>query len=341
MRPKVYALGLTAMAAALFLGTVTANITIDPQRVFGTGLLCSPLNQNDRYLALARYEEQADHYDALFLSSSRGGAFSIDELSRRMNGSRFARFSMPGAQVGEYLAILDHVIRGKADRNLRLSAVFMLLDIDSLGGRPVSKLGLQYQLPPALTGESMGRFRWRYLVAIQFQTWRGEITRAWNNCRGGGNRTERHASERSETDGLAPPDGLATPVGLSGKKTITAHANYSPQLAQLKDFVALCRQNNIRLTVALSPLHEQRLREYSAEDLKHAVDDVSNIVPVWYFASPHWLSSPDLWTDIGHFTPKVSEMMLERIFAERPPSELDDFGRLYGNQLENQSAELR
>src|SRR5262245_29262450 len=151
MRPKVYALGLTAMAAALFLGTVTANITIDPQRVFGTGLLCSPLNQNDRYLALARYEEQADHYDALFLSSSRGGAFSIDELSRRMNGSRFARFSMPGAQVGEYLAILDHVIRGKADRNLRLSAVFMLRDNDSLVGRPVWKLCLDNYLTPALT----------------------------------------------------------------------------------------------------------------------------------------------------------------------------------------------
>ena len=60
-----------AAAFAAFLAVVAANLAIDPQMVFGTGLFGASLNPNDRYQRFLEYEANADRYDGLLLGSSR------------------------------------------------------------------------------------------------------------------------------------------------------------------------------------------------------------------------------------------------------------------------------
>lgn len=322
MRPRTYALGLTTAAVALFTLTVAANLIVDPQQIFGTGVLGRPLNPNDRYQKFLSYEAQANSYDGLYFASSRG-VVPLDELSRLMEGVRFANFSIVGGQIVDYLAILDYVIREKVAKRSYLSAVFVQLDIDSFGDRPIANRALQYYWPPELTGESPARFEWRYLTAIQFSTWWGEIGRTWKRWQTLGLISQ--ASAQNSRDGTIA-SSPATPFELI---EITARPDYPRQLALLKQFVATCRTRNVNLIVVLSPLHRNNVRRYAIADLERAVEDISRLVPVWDFGSPDWLSERrDLWFDESHFTPEVARMMLSRIFDKNMPANLQQFGRL-------------
>src|SRR5262249_28006290 len=149
MQMRTYALSLTAIALGLFVAVVGANLVIDPQRVFGTGLLPPSRNGNDRYERLLEYQAAPQTYDGLLFGSSRAGVMKLDTLSQEMDGARFARFSVNGGMIVDHIAALRYVLRDKATRGERLRAVFLLLDTDSMGQRPFANQSNQYLMPPA------------------------------------------------------------------------------------------------------------------------------------------------------------------------------------------------
>jgi hypothetical protein len=102
-------------------------------------------------------------------------------------------------------------------------------------------------------------------------------------------------------------------------------------LGLLRQFVALCRQHDVRLIVAAAPLNRRNAMLYGAEELARRRRMVAAVVPLWDFGSPDWLSDrPELWSDDRHFRPPVGKMMLEAIFNARDGSTPADFGHLYG-----------
>src|SRR5262245_48991606 len=93
MQPRTYALTIVVATAVMSLATVTTNLTIDAEGVFGTGLFHLPKHHNERYLRFVAYKAAADQYDGLFFASSRGRGIPIDDLSRK-TGATFANFSV-------------------------------------------------------------------------------------------------------------------------------------------------------------------------------------------------------------------------------------------------------
>jgi len=331
MQARTYSLALIAAAMGFFLATVALNVIADPEAVLGTGLLGPSLNPNDRVLKMRAYGAESASYDGLVFGSSRSGVITSNLLSARLGGAKFAHLGVSAGSIVDYEAMLEFVVRSKVARGEVLRSVFLLLDADLFGSRPLANSTIQTWWPPALTGESSWRFTWRYLVAIQPKAWRSQIVNAWPITRTAMRATDAWrgwsvASAAESTSVAAPPkEGVAL-------EKIIDRRDFSRELALLQRFVALCRTHNIALTVALSPLHRDNAMMYDPDDLADVVTRIAAVVPVWDFGAPEWLSArSDLWIETSHFKAEVANMMLDRIFAGGSPAAPPDFGVLRGN----------
>ena len=119
MGPRTFSLTIVLAATALFCGTIATNLLLDPQGVFGSNLFKIDVTQNFRFARFATYRASAAHYDAFFFASSRGGAFDLQDLARRMNVNAVADFSVPGGSPSDFLPMLRYAIRDKAERSER------------------------------------------------------------------------------------------------------------------------------------------------------------------------------------------------------------------------------
>src|SRR5262249_35745036 len=131
MHPRTYALLLSASAALLFLAVIATNVIIDPQGVFGTGLLPRSANANTRYLSVAEYQAAPEQYDGVVFGSSRA-TLPLRDLSKHMDGARFLTFAVSLGTLTDHLPMLEFVVRDKMRRGERLRAAFLLLDADGL-----------------------------------------------------------------------------------------------------------------------------------------------------------------------------------------------------------------
>jgi len=342
LSPRVYALALISAAAALFAGVVGANLLIDPQAVFGTGFFGRPANANDRYERLREYQADPKRYDAILFGSSRAFVLPHLELSGHLDGARLANFAVVGGMLNDYLPTLEYVLRDKSSRGERLRVAVVQLDVDAFGGPPFNRQGLQYALPPAISGESATRFWWKLLTSIQLRAWRSTIK--------GAAERPNFASAPNALP-LAPPtlSGLGELLGVhaanaqplrpaaggtlagSPRERLTERPGYADQIRLLERFVALCRGHDIRLIVMAPPIGRSSADRLDRTDLLNAIQHLSSIVPLWDFtlATPI-LDSPEYWTDSHHFRADVGTMMVRRIFADDVPPEWKDFGALKG-----------
>jgi hypothetical protein len=307
---------MIAAPTAIFLAIVATNLAIDPQGVFGTGVFGLPGNSNLRYFRVKSYSANPDKVDGLLFGSSRVLDFPLDDLSRATGGLVFFNFGVTAGQMTDYLPSFEYVLRDKVARNQRLRAVFLMLDADGFGTPAMTNRGTNYDLPPELTGERPLRFWLRMLTAVQVKTWLSEISRF---------RRERH-DERAAGLWPAPvlaaagpqPDRAADGAagGVENLLPLLGRPDLALHLTLLTRFVALCRSNDVALTVAIAPLNRSYADRFDRAELTRVVDEILHIVPVWDFSNPDWLADrQELWSDPKHFVPDVSRILIAKIFG--------------------------
>lgn len=342
MHPRTFACALLAGAFALIGATMAINFALDPQYVFGTPLTSDDENANYRYHRLRQYQAQRDRVDGLLFASSRGKAFDAALVAQKMRASAVAKFDVTAGMITDHLPALEYVLRDKAQRGEKVRAVILLIDVDSFGKPPSTNVNIDSFLPPELSGEHPARFWWRYLTVFQLRMWRGIIA---HRTRGG----ERAAIDpqfdmrRLAMAGFGPPALIApTPRVVpaandapQARLLVATRPNLAAHLAMMARFVALCRANGVDLTVATTPMRLDAASLHDPADLRDVVERLSQIVPVWDFAAPHWLAADiAYWDDRSHFKPIVGEMMLQRISGSNTPR---DFGILRGARARPQS----
>lgn len=329
---------MISVVAALFIAVVGANLVIDPQAVFGTGLFGHAKNANDRYERLLAYRAKAGAIDGVLFGSSRSQVIPLDEVSRRMDGARFASFAVVGGMLSDHLPTLEFIVRDKARRGERLKAVLLQLDIDALGNRPFTEQGLQYMLPPEISGEGRIRFWWKLLTSIQFKAWKSTIRGVSTHTQAATGTglfplAARSAAMLAGLAAPAPAHAQASPAGRPAtpaqkpRERITQRADFPRQLALLQQLVALCRQNDIRLIAIAAPIGRASSDRLDNADLVDVVERVSTIVPLWDFTLARQANDhPEFWSDGFHFAPNIAAMMVDRIFGGSLPPEWADFG---------------
>jgi len=327
MRSRAYAFAVIALTAGPFLAVAAANLILDPEAVFGTGVFDTARNPNTRYQQLVTYRAAPARYDGILFGSSRAYAVPREELSRHLQGVTFGSFAVDAGTLADHLPALQYVVRDKAARHEPLRAVFLLLDLDSLGFRPKANKFIQTLLPPQLTGERASAFWWRNLTAIQPKTWRSSVRAALN------------PSETGVTADLLADAGIGAgspgdrrsggpPLALP-RINITDNMYFEVHVRLLQQFVDLCREQHLALTVAISPMNPRQLVFFDQKSIEAAVDRLTQIVPLWDFSGPNpALENPQRWRDSGHFSAEVAHVMIERIFGEATPAEWSRFGQL-------------
>ena len=322
---KQYALTLTIASFALLTSVITANVVIDPQRMFGTGFFPHKTNENDRYHRYLDYRKTASRISGLFFASSRGTGIPLEMLSAFTGDAVYADFTVQAGMISDHLPVLARVIGDKAAQGERLTHVFLLLDLDLLGGVPETNRSPQTQLHPDLTGEDPVRFWIRYLTGIQFRAWRQDVRNAVDAGAAAAAVDKPDAAVIPAPVRIAALGAVPLPAGSAPRAT--HRIDYPHHLELLRRFVLLCRDHQVELIVATSPLNLAVAEQWDREDLAAAVADLSRIMPIWDFGSPAWLSGrPDLWRDNSHFTQKVGRMMLERIFGGASAPNGEAFG---------------
>ena len=159
----------------LLAGTMTANVAIDPEAVFGTHPDVPRVNANSRYTRFVAYRDGNERPDGVLFASSRGTGFDPAALARALGVNGIANFSVNYGMVTDHLPVLEYLIREKAARGERLKSVLLMVDVDHFGKAPWTNSNLDGFLPPAVSGEHPARFWWRYLTAFQFRVWRATI----------------------------------------------------------------------------------------------------------------------------------------------------------------------
>src|SRR5258708_7486659 len=81
--PKHYAMVLIATGFVLSAAVVAANVLIDPQDVFGAGLIREKRNVNQRYHRYIDYQRSASKVEGLFFSSSLAPGIPLSHSSLR------------------------------------------------------------------------------------------------------------------------------------------------------------------------------------------------------------------------------------------------------------------
>ncbi len=338
MQPRTYAVMLVAAAATLFVGVATANLAIDPQGVFGTGILHPSPNVNSRFLQFAAYRRASSQYEGLMLGSSRANVgIPLEELSRR-TGVKFAGFGVTAGRLEDHILVLDFVLRQKRRDRERLAAVWLLLDIDRFGDPPLPVKELLQ--PPELTGDNPMRFWWRNLIVIQWRSWQLDLTRAWRRARGlataeaHGAPPDQRLSSRWDSWYLGAARAQAAPAAANippggGTDPITGTRHFADQLQLLSRIIALCREHAVELTVVVPPISRTDMAKIDKADLENAIERVIRLVPLWDFSGEGWLwNHPEFWLDSTHFLPEVGGKILARIFGEPLDGPWSGFGRI-------------
>ncbi len=175
---RTFSFALLAGCALLLLGTMLANVIIDPQYVFRLGIVEAHPNPNERYRRFLEYQRDARRVDGLLFSTSRGTAFDMPATAKLMGLDAVASFAVPAGAMPDHFPFLQHVLRDKAAHGEKVRKVLLLLDPDFFGTRPWTNSNLDSFLPPEISGESKLRFWLRYLLALQFKGWRESLVAA-------------------------------------------------------------------------------------------------------------------------------------------------------------------
>jgi len=326
MTSRGFSKSLLAGTALLFLVTAAANVVLDPEQVFGLGLYSHRVNTNERVQKLRQYQREADSVDGLLFSSSRGKLLDPKLLAKGMGLSHFFSASMSYGMVSDYVPFLEYIVRDKAARAVKLKHVFLLLDVDFFGRPPWTNSNINSFLPPEISDESAARYWWRYLTAFQYRFWRDVIEedhRRAEAARLAPAEQARGQTQRADASGedqalLMAPGRSSIPYAPEEYRRgwLAIRPDLDHQLALLQRLVALCRENQIRLTVAVSPLKAWNLDLNGPAEIDALTERLSRITPLWDFNSVPLIARNDAyWLDNSHFDAKAGRMMLAQIFG--------------------------
>jgi hypothetical protein len=255
-------------------------------------------------------------------------------LVEGMQASHFLSASMSYGMISDHLPLLKFILRDKASRPVKLKHVFLLLDADFFGRQPWTDHNINSFLPPALSGEPAGRYWWRYLTAFQYRLWR-DVMRA-NGASGAAMAAGSLPLDTQDAgdNGDGPAFARQPDVEVSEDYRLAwnrLRPDLKPQLRQLQEFVALCRANNVELTVVASPQRRIALHLNDPDEMSRITGLIGQITPIWDFNSPPLIADQgEYWLDNSHFDKNAGDIMLERIFAQPVPAAFADWGRVRG-----------
>ena len=264
---------MTAFLKGFFLtvflgygGLVLLNALIDPVDILGISPLPYEGVPNPRFHKIEYLKQHHDRYDTYLFGSSRIGMINPKTVETHLPGSRVYNMTCNSCNQYEYL----HHLKFMLQQGFEIKTLFLQVDLSDIDHYAVRQDDFTARIHPETIGENQLLFYLDYLTTLSFTLMKEKIQ---NNLKhklpellsdGMDDTSEKEAAIQADAEGfykqafngrLKIPQIAMTPVGIQ-RETRDA----------LREFIQLCRENQIQLHVFTTPHHHRFLLAYHPDD---------------------------------------------------------------------------
>ena len=325
-----YTLHLLALVLVPLALLVAANWVVDPFGVFQSGFLPIDVEPVQSYRKIEYLKEHRSDYTGIMLGSSAIGFTPPALIERHLPGSRFYNLWTSSATQYENLAHLRYVVESFPG----IKTVYLQIDI-TLGMSEYRHSNTTYarRLHPDLTGGGRINFFWDYLTVFSWDRLERKVGANWTGRQDAPVTDFEHGgyvvAPVQEARIAADPEAYIESIADFRRKSQRSLRDLrgGQNMAALKEMKTLCEARGIRFIVFTHPEHQVDMDRFIFKEYASFLRQLASVTEFWDFSGYTKISRQDiLYYEPGHYRPKISEFIAQRILGGDPPSSSDSFG---------------
>lgn len=311
---------------------VCGNVIIDPFGVFGDPLLdfySYNMTQNPRVSKIAYLDQHFEAYDSYLIGSSKTSSFPESTLSQYWDGAKFYNMLMYGGDLYDVEKTAEYIAENYAPKNFIIN-----MGLEELVFYDVEEDPVKGNLHTKVLGEDSLQFYLKYLFlnpTYGIHKWKAYNEKGYiptNDCVFSPE-TGAYDKALRDIEFIGTMDSYLTahPDFLAKQHSYNKLPFVEECLSSIRRIKALCEENDINLTIIISPLYHTELTMYYGPDVLYFLGELAEITPFWDFSGYTSVSlEPRYFYDYAHFRNAVGNMMLAKMFSDDRIYVPDDFG---------------
>jgi len=310
----------------LLLGLV--NYIVDPFRVFGTNILSSEVEMNERFVKIEYLEKNNHKFNAYLFGSSRIGVTEPKTIEQYLPNSKFYNFTLSSANLYDFQKYLDFFIKNKYPIN----TLYLELDLDNMSRYGQDEFNYLYKPHPIVNSGSMTLFYLKYLVGFFPLITSSKIMDNINHKKSKQYQLDKGTWTLDKNEiSLAKncKEYIAKVPSFNFKnRRVRRYVTANSSIKALSKIVELCANHHIKLYVFISPHNHNDMDTFILEDYRHYLRDISNIVSFYDFSGYNSVTENDCnYYEKTHYRPLVGELIAGKIFNDKNITIPNDFGK--------------
>lgn len=322
---KKWTLFTITLTAFILFAVALLNYFVDPYGYYlhsRKSYNHSKLIESDPYQFKA-YQSKKYQLETIVLGTSR--AMRLNPLLiKSLTGESTYNLGLSAANPYINLRYLQYLI--KVDKNL--DTVFLGLDFEVFDHLYVQHASfVEKRLNSPFYMEDL------FSTLLSEKAFKGSIKVLIDNQ----NKTSTYTKNEFLDDGSFDENYVyAAATNQNTLKVIpTAYQLSSDSMRAVQQMIDLCRQNNLKLYLYISPVHAIILETFWQSSIWDDYEDwkrqLVSMAPVWDFSGYHEISMSTLqnqenYNDLSHFSKKTGSLMLYRMLNKEPSKVSPDFG---------------
>lgn len=299
----------------LVLIFVPFNVLLDPYNVFHPGrLVNNGVEPNKNYIKMKNVIDHPDRYDSLLFGSSRVGFLDVERMN---DGTYYDMMYSEGLPAEHLQNLKDLLARGIVPKNILLGVDDISWFVD-----PEFHGNILYRAPFPWSGSLLDKAGFYLKYFDLFTTLKSVQTIRDNvvNDEQWGERLLRTGTENLDIPSQFDP---------ANDRPYWADY-YMPReevFAEIQEFVDICEENDIHLTVFTNPLYAKTYTQGIQNGYLEFLEGLSEITDFYNFSGYNTLTVDTAnFYENSHYTRKIGDKMIDVMFYGQTYEGLEEQG---------------
>jgi hypothetical protein len=332
MKHKLFTKFLILLSITTIAFFAFFNYLINPYNIFDHKYLESTLKIKDHSVSIRMtrfYTTIHQKPENLIMGTSRIGMFPLSQVQKYLKNNLYT-LAMPGANIEEQTQYLKYMIK-----NFRLKNIVWSLDFHSFNPDLKNDPSFSYnRLDDSIW------FKKDYKVALfSFQTTKNSFKTLIDNLKTENKTLDQNANYADDINNLSHKDiDSRTKIQLQyypdkflKYSTFNHPHSIDNNIKKVKNIVNLCKKNNIKLHIYISPVHLSFLKLYSSLNLENTFnywkEELAKVTNYTDFCTLNSITENRYnFMDGSHLKPMYGKFIFAKIFDDKSVIVPKDFG---------------
>ena len=328
------------------LSIILTNFVIDPYAIFHRDPN-SAVAPNERYIKMNFLEQNEKKYQGFLIGSSRIGTTEPQYLEQYIKDARFYNLTVAAGTLGDFNILVKRLLHSQA----HVKYIYLQIDIfDNLLNYTHPQSALLLKMKPEDNNiEQKIQFYRDYLLSYPSKT-------LWTQLEKDSNLKNQYARFDFFQSGCWYQDSKERELYKNAnlyvkkeqsfykkEKIITDQEVVFRNLAALNSIVNICKQNNIKLILFVTPHNVNMLKSINYSDYLDFLKRLTLISDYWDFSGFNTITMENKnYYEYSHYRPYVGNLIAAKIFHDRMANIPSDFGvKITSQNIESHLANLR